>query len=159
MFVNHLGGLLMGTVWKKLGLKEQSPILILDLPENLLELAKDIQNEIHFKPATQYSFILFFCFSMEDAKNKVVEVMKLAQEKASIWLCYPKGSSNKYKSDINRDKSWSLFSRYDFEPVSLIAIDQDWSAIRFRQTDQISKMTRKTAASEKGKKRIKKDDD
>jgi hypothetical protein len=49
-----------------------------------------------------------------------------------LWLCYPKGTSKKYKSDINRDKSWELFKPYDFEAVTIVAIDDDWSALRFR---------------------------
>ncbi len=44
---------------------------------------------------------------------------------------------------------------YEFEPVSQVSIDDDWSAMRFRHVDNINAMKRKTAATEKGKERIK----
>lgn len=37
-----------------------------------------------------------------------------------------------------------------------VAIDADWSALRFRNVDKIKKLTRTKAATEKGKERIKK---
>lgn len=75
-----------------------------------------------------------------------------------IWLCYPKGTSKKYKSDINREKTWEAFEPFDFEPVTQVAIDEDWSAMRSKHVDEIANMKRKTAASEKGRERVKKDD-
>jgi hypothetical protein len=57
-------------------------------------------------------------------------------------------------ADINRTKTWKVFAQYDFEPVSQVAIDDNWSAMRFRHVDNIKTLKRKTAAAEKGKERI-----
>ncbi len=43
----------------------------------------------------------------------------------------------------------------NYEPVTMIAIDEDWSALRFRQIENIKTMSRKFAISNKGKERIK----
>ena len=42
-----------------------------------------------------------------------------------------------------------------FEPVRMVAIDEDWSGVRFRRADFIKKMTRGTehALSAKGRRR------
>jgi len=37
-----------------------------------------------------------------------------------------------------------------YEPVRQVAIDEDWSALRFRKVEQIKKMTRNFAYTEKG---------
>lgn len=51
---------------------------------------------------------------------------------AVLWLAYPKKSSKRYHSDITRDHGWAPLARYDYEPVSQVALDEDWSALRFK---------------------------
>jgi hypothetical protein len=49
-----------------------------------------------------------------------------------IWLAYPKKTSKKYKVEINRDNGWESIKKLGFETVRAVAIDDDWSALRFR---------------------------
>jgi hypothetical protein len=62
-------------------------------------------------------------------------------------------SSKKYTATITRDMGWSHLGTLGYEGVSMIAIDEDWSAFRFRKADRISSMIRRQdiAMSEKGK--------
>jgi hypothetical protein len=46
----------------------------------------------------------------------------------SVWVVYPKGN----RADINRDSLWPILSAYRFRPNTQIAIDDTWSALRFR---------------------------
>ena len=57
-------------------------------------------------------------------------------------MAYPKGSSKKYQSQINRDHGWDALGHAGFEPVRLVAIDEDWSALRFRRLEFIKNMAR-----------------
>jgi hypothetical protein len=59
-----------------------------------------------------------------------------------VWFAYPKGTSKRYTSQINRDKGWQVLGDLGFEPVRSVAIDEDWSASRFRRVEFIKKMTR-----------------
>jgi hypothetical protein len=45
-----------------------------------------------------------------------------------LWIAYPKGN----KADINRDSLWKIVADYGMRPNSQIAIDDTWSALRFR---------------------------
>ena len=45
-----------------------------------------------------------------------------------LWIAYPKGN----KTDINRDSLWKLASPYGLVPNAQIALDDVWSAMRFR---------------------------
>ena len=47
---------------------------------------------------------------------------------AIVWFAYPKGN----KADINRDSLWKIVGKYGLRPNSQIAIDETWSALRFR---------------------------
>lgn len=92
----------------------------------------------------------------------VAAAAKVARSKTSgdavVWMAYPKGTSKNYKYDFNRDTGWAAFGGAGFEPVRMVAIDEDRSAIRFRRVDFIKTITRdpKSRLSEKGKARSKK---
>jgi hypothetical protein len=47
---------------------------------------------------------------------------------SNLWIAYPKGN----KADINRDTLWPIGAEYGFRPISQVAIDDTWSALRFR---------------------------
>jgi len=47
---------------------------------------------------------------------------------ATLWVAYPKGN----KSDINRDTLWPIVVEYGLRPNGQVAVDEAWSALRFR---------------------------
>jgi hypothetical protein len=59
-----------------------------------------------------------------------------------LWFAYPKGTSKKYKCDFNRDTGWAALGAAGFEPVRMVAIDDDWSALRFRRVEYIQSLKR-----------------
>jgi hypothetical protein len=79
----------------------------------------------------------------------------LLEGDAPCWLAYPKKSSKKYKSDISRDHGWEAMGQNNWEPVSQITLDEDWSALRFRKVAYIKTLTRRKsmALSAEAKKR------
>jgi len=73
-----------------------------------------------------------------------------------LCFCYPKGSSKKYKCDFNKDNGWQSLGALSLEGVRMVAIDEDWSALRFRKTEFIKTLTRSKyfTISADGKNRI-----
>ena len=45
-----------------------------------------------------------------------------------VWVLYPKAN----RSDINRDSLWRLIAPYGLRPITNVAVDDTWSALRFR---------------------------
>jgi len=45
-----------------------------------------------------------------------------------LWVAYPKAN----KADINRDTLWPILAEYGMRPIGQVAVDQVWSALRFR---------------------------
>jgi len=45
-----------------------------------------------------------------------------------FWVAYPKGN----RTDVNRDSLWPILAEHGLRPVSQVAIDDVWSALRFR---------------------------
>jgi len=46
----------------------------------------------------------------------------------TFWVAYPKGN----KADINRDTLWPILVEYGMRPIGQVAVDEVWSALRFR---------------------------
>ena len=45
-----------------------------------------------------------------------------------LWVAYPKAN----RTDVNRDTLWPILGDFGLRPVSQVAIDEVWSALRFR---------------------------
>jgi hypothetical protein len=56
----------------------------------------------------------------------------LVNEGGLLWVTYPKGTAKKFKADIHRDTIHACGKALGLEGVALIAIDDDWSAMRFK---------------------------
>ena len=79
-----------------------------------------------------------------------------AEGDAIVWIAYPKKTSKQYRCEFNRDSGWTLMGEAGFEPVRQVAIDEDWSALRFRRVENIPSLKRSKAIaiSKEGKRRI-----
>jgi hypothetical protein len=45
-----------------------------------------------------------------------------------LWILYRKGN----RADVNRDSLWQLMAQYGVRPITQVAVDEEWSALRFR---------------------------
>ncbi|MDE5414841.1 DUF3052 domain-containing protein [Alkalihalobacterium chitinilyticum] len=144
-------------VIKKLQLKDQSkPVLILNAPKEYEEVIASFEAEVHTEAAEDtYSFVQVFGTTNETIRELGGKAVEFLSEDGLLWLCYPKKSSKTYKgSDCSRESVAELLAEKDFEPVRQVAVDEDWSALRFRHVDNIKTMIRKQAVTEKGKQRV-----
>lgn len=119
-------------------------MLILNAPVDLDSLFGKWEVDQHRSPEEEinYPFGLGFAYAKSDIPHLANALHTHLIEEGLFWLAYPKKSSKKYKSDITRDSGWEVLGRLGYEPVRMIAIDADWSAIRFRKVEFISKLTR-----------------
>lgn len=149
----------MTPLFKKLNYKNHKTILVLNAPASfeyeMEQMKKEAQvvADIAQMPATDFAIV--FAFKQAEINTSIKAIYKKLEGDAILWYCYPKGSSKKYKCDFNRDTGWQALGANNLEPVRQVAIDEDWSALRFRKVEYIKKMTRSFAISEIGKKKTK----
>src|SRR5262249_19425356 len=128
----------------KLNLKDQKDIVVLNAPTSFnaeLDQLKGVK--VHTKVSTQpIAFALAFVTRQDDLDAFAKSVTARADGDAVVWFAYPKASSKRYKSEIDRDNGWRALGRAGFEGVRMVAIDEDWSAVRFRRVEFIKTMTR-----------------
>ena len=146
------------TLFKKLNYKEQDPIVIINAPDSFAKEMKEMSKvtEILATPKIKKPIEFLIAFvtrqkEVDDIANTITPVMA---EDGLLWLCYPKGTSKRYKCEFNRDTGWAEVGHAGFEPVRMVAIDEDWSALRFRRVEKIKVMTRSFAMTKEGKKRV-----
>lgn len=53
-----------------------------------------------------------------------------------LWIVYPKQMSG-IKTDINRDTCWAAMQDTGWRPVTQVAVDEVWSALRFRPVEDV----------------------
>ena len=135
----------MATVFAKLNLRDHKQIVVLDSPssfESELTALEGVEIIRDLKKAKQVTFSLAFVTTPEQVDALASAIARKAEGDAIVWFAYPKGTSKKYKSQIDRDHGWNVLGQEGFEPVRMVAIDEDWSAKRFRRANFIKKMTR-----------------
>lgn len=135
----------MASTFDKLNLKDQKLIVVLNAPESFeQELAglKGVTVKRTAEGVAEIGFSLAFVTKQKEVDTLAKTIGGKAKGDAVVWFAYPKGSSKKYKCEFNRDTGWAAVGKQGFEPVRMVAIDEDWSALRFRRAEFIKKMTR-----------------
>lgn len=149
----------MTPLFKKLNFKDHSEIVVINSPDSFLPELNEM------RPFTKVisglskvvagSFFMVFVTKKEEIDQLIAQIDPKIEGDALIWFCYPKTTSKNYTCDFNRDTGWSALGEYNLEGVRQVAVDADWSALRFRKTTYIKKLTRSKdfALSTEGKKR------
>jgi hypothetical protein len=133
----------MDPLLKKMTWKEGMNIQVWNTPHDLKELVSFWEKAGLINPEVKSDFMLAFVQTEEEVKKYFFEIQAKAPKDQQIWMAYPKGTSKRYKAQINRDSGWKYLGEFDYEAVRQIAIDEDWSALRFRKSKFVKVMNRK----------------
>ncbi|MFC1466725.1 MAG: hypothetical protein ACFLMY_17940 [Candidatus Brachytrichaceae bacterium NZ_4S206] len=135
----------MSDIFRKLNLKNQEEILVLNAPTSFEpELASltDVAIRRSVDSLQHIVFSLAFVTKQAEVDELARAIARRAQGDAIVWFAYPKASSKNYTCEFNRDTGWAVLGELGFEGVRQVAIDEDWSALRFRRVEFIKTMTR-----------------
>ena len=150
-------------LFKKLNYRKPWTILALNYPESFeSELEPMEKHGIIHRNLKDAGEVLDFVIAFGKTQKEVEELTRAVGprlgEDAVFWFCYPKQTSKKYTCDFNRDTGWEVMAEFHLEPVRQVAIDEDWSGLRFRHVDKIARITRQEsfALTRKGKERSRK---
>ena len=104
----------------------------------------------------EIAFFLAFVTKQKEVDDLATVVAKKSVPDAVVWFAYPKATSKKYTSEISRETGNDALGDAGFEPVRMVAIDEDWTGKRFRRVAFIKNLTRDPRAlvSKEGKKRV-----
>ncbi len=149
----------MNATFAKLNLKNPKRVVVLNTPKSFereLAALHGVTIMRYLRGRDAIEFFLAFVTKQSELDALATTIARRAKGDAVVWFAYPKKTSKKYKSEINRDTGWKVLGKLGFECVRSVAIDEDWSGARFRRVEFIHTMTRdkSRALSAKGKTRL-----
>jgi len=65
------------------------------------------------------------------------KVLQRVKPDGALWICYPKAGKN--STDLSRDVLWKAMEKKGIVGVTLVAIDDTWSAMRFRPPERVGR--------------------
>jgi len=126
------------TLSEKLQFKEGQTIVALNVPEGLedflepLPLRLKIMNDV----AKNIDGVFLFVHNTTELSTWAPRVLSAVDGDRLLWIAYPK-KSGRIKTDMSRDVGWGIIGEAGYRGVSQVAVDDDWSALRFRKDTYI----------------------
>ena len=112
-------------------------LIVINAPKGYAEqLTKELNDlTVSTRASGQAEAVLLFVNSLAEAQNLTPKAGKLVKPAGMLWIAYAKGTS-KVKTDVNRDVLWKAIEPIGWQPVRQIALDEVWSAMRFKPVEK-----------------------
>ena len=138
---------MMKKLVEKLNYKGQERIAVINADENFtVSLSKELINisiDKEIDPRYPYSFIIIFVRNISEIESLSPLALHNLMADGVLWFCYPKKTSKNFKSDITRDHGWKSLNDSGLNGIRMVTVDDDWSALRFRNARFIKSTNRR----------------
>ena len=127
----------MSTVAKKLQVKPGKHWLLFNAPANYLALLEPLPEgtTISYEAKCTFDGIQLFVKNSTELVESLKVVVPTLKPDSVFWIIYPKKNSG-IETDLAMMGSWSAPADHGLEPVAAAAIDETWTALRFRPIGQ-----------------------
>src|SRR5262245_11214567 len=115
---------------KKMKLKPGARAAVIHPPEKYLDQLKH-DSAVSPKLSGKYDWVQIFAKNKKELDSLAPKAAKALKPESILWLSFPKGSS-KIQTDLTRDKGWEVLQGLDLKWVTLISVDENWSAFALR---------------------------
>ena len=131
----------MKELLKKLNYKGNNRIAVINAePQFLRAVSKELKNVITDNEIDQrcpYEFIIIVVKSSSEIRHFAPMALHNLTADGILWFFYPKKSSGLHSSGLERDKGWDPLNNLGFYGIRMVSVDDDWSAMRFRNIKYI----------------------
>jgi len=127
----------MNLLAKKLQIKPGKNWLFLNAPDNYLALLEPLPEgvNISFEPSGSFDGVQSFVKDNAELVASLKVLAPVLKPDAMFWITYPKKSSGVH-SDLEMMGSWDEAAKYGLRCVASAAINEIWTALRFRPEGQ-----------------------
>lgn len=121
------------TAVQKMLIKFGDRFLLLNAPPGYAERLSDLPEGVAIETTLsgQADAIQCFITSKKQLEETLPGLKSALKPGGILWITYPKGTS-KLAGDINRDSINAYAATLGLQGVAMIAIDDDWSALRLK---------------------------
>lgn len=131
----------MRELFTRLNYKGNRRIAVLNAEEDFFnDVLNEFKETIIDKEIDQrcpYEFIIIFVKSVKEVEHFAPIVFHNLTADGILWFCYPKKSSKIFSSELERNRGWNVLNDSGFHSVRMVSIDENWSAMRFRNIKYI----------------------
>lgn len=120
------------TLLQKLGIKPETTIALINVPEHYEETLGELPATVHIHSdlKTTYPFIQFFTRQKQDLDIAFNLLKAHMKQDGMLWISWPKGSSQ-LETDLNENSIREMGLAIGLVDVKVCAIDEDWSGLKF----------------------------
>jgi hypothetical protein len=118
---------------KKLLVKPGHALLVLNAPDGYLAALDPLPDGVALrtKGRGRADVVQLFARDQKDLAAHAPAAFAAVGDGGVLWIAYPKRSA-KVTTDLTRDVGWDAVEGAGWTGVALVAIDEVWSALRFR---------------------------
>jgi len=118
---------------KKLQIKPGRTLVVLGAPPGFLKMLEPFPGGARRLTSLRgrVDVLLVFVRTLREALASVGKAKHGLVDNGILWVCYPKLTSAS-AGELSRDVLWKALEPLGVGPVSMVAIDATWSAMRFR---------------------------
>jgi Protein of unknown function (DUF3052) len=120
------------SVAQKLLIREDYTVLLVNAPKGYKDTLGKLPKgaTVVSKSSKPVDFIQIFAATKEEMTELFLKVKSLLKEEGLLWATYPK--AGQLDTDLKREAVWECGQTVGMHPVSQIAVDDVWSALRFK---------------------------
>jgi hypothetical protein len=128
------------TIAQKLQIKAGQKLLLLNPPTEVMQaLTEQLpENEVTTTLSVPGDAVLFFSSTLAEVALLFSHAVEALLPGGLLWIAYRKGSDTAV-TDINRDRLAEMIEPSGWLPVRQVALDEAWSAMRFRPKEEVGK--------------------
>ncbi|HXO18667.1 MAG TPA: hypothetical protein VOA87_01955 [Thermoanaerobaculia bacterium] len=118
---------------KKLKLKPDQRAAVLAAPPGYLKALGPLPAGVTVaeKLTGKFDWIQVFTKSQAELEKALPKAVRALKPESLLWISFPKGTS-KIQTDLTRDKGWDALQKADLKWISLVSVDDTWSAFALR---------------------------
>ena len=126
---------------RKLLIKPGMTLRLLAPPSGYVERLEPLPNGARIAVDGPADLVQFFAGSRSELDTLFSGALQALKPGGIFWASFPKGSS-KVQTDLTRDRGWDAVHEAGWQLVSLISVDDTWSAGRLRPIEATKRRSR-----------------
>lgn len=111
------------SIASKLQLKGSATVRVVNQPDG-------VELDVPTTTSEPSDAVLVFVKNKAELAQHEGQLIEAARVDRLAWIAYPK--AGQLNTDLNRDILWKLLEGRGVKPVRQVALDEVWSALRFR---------------------------
>lgn len=127
-----------GDLARKLQIRSGARALVINAPDGYLDTLSPLPAGASVAASGEGPFdvVQLFARTRGDLDAGIGQAISTAGDDGVLWISYPKLASAA-ASDLSRQAVWDALTGTGWEPVTQVAVDETWSALRIRPREKV----------------------